>query len=168
MGKIAEVTVPAGGQATIDFSAIPQTYEHLLVVFAVRSDAAGQAANQTVLHVQINGDTGANYECVVDYNNTLERYQNQTSFYGAYVSAGGTPAGRPSAGLLELPHYLNTTWHKALLMRVAFSQGADSSTQMVEDARGYWASTAAITELTLSLRDGNFVAGSVATLYGVA
>lgn len=168
MGKIAEITVPAGGQATIDFAAIDQTYKHLVVVVTGRNDAAN---NESTLQMQLNGDTAANYDWV-----RTEGYAtgtNTSSGTGVAlptigsINGANAATGKASLVTVELANYAGTTFHKTWLASSADRTGYTPGGINVDALSGAWSNTAAITRLTLSLSAGNFAAGTVATLYGV-
>ena len=50
---IAQIEVPSGGQASIEFSSIPQTYTDLLIVHSLRSNRADATGDN--LKMSING-----------------------------------------------------------------------------------------------------------------
>lgn len=167
MGKIAEVVVPAGGQATIDFANIPQTYRHLAVI--VRGRGTDTGGFYTTLHAQINGDIGASYDGqrldASASNGNGTNVAGATSFDLGYFESGGAPAGSQSSNDYELLYYTDTTLRKQIKGRYNLAQGNAGIWTGIMD--GEWRNTAAISRLTLFLAAGNFAAGTVATLYGV-
>jgi len=167
MGKIAEIVVPAGGQATIDFTAIPQTYRHLAVI--VRGRGTDTGGFYTTLRAQINGDTGASYDGqrldASASNGNGTNVAGATSFDLGYFESGSAPAGSQSSNDYELLYYTDTTLRKQIKGRYNLAQGNAGIWTGIMD--GEWRNTAAISRLTLSLATGNFAAGTVATLYGV-
>jgi len=170
MGKIQTMTVPTGGQATIDFTAIPATYTHLVVVITGRNDAANNESN---LLMQLNGDTAANYDWA-----QVQVYSQSTAPAGSgaagataaqvgVMNGANAAASKASTTEINLPNYAGTTFHKAWLSSSADRTGYTPGGINVNAVSGAWSNTAAITRLTLSLSAGNFVAGTVCTLYGV-
>lgn len=178
--KVPAANLPAGGMTKIDevvlgaaaaditFSAIPATYRHLKVVFSGRGAAASSSRE---LRVRFNGDAGGNYD--------RESLRGNDTTAAAFTSAGGTyiggmeiagdsaPAGRVGAVSIDIPDYRGTTFHKALLATCFAARGTTGPDLFVFTIGGLWRSTAAITSVTLLLETGNFMAGSVATLYGM-
>jgi hypothetical protein len=149
--KLQEITVPAGGQATIDFTAIPTTYKHLLVYLRGRGD---QAVPLSVVNIAFNGDTVATHYAS---NNGGQRC--------GLIQGATTTAGQFSALSVELPDYTATTTHKAFVGQAQRSTDAAG----IEADAGFWTppADAAITEVTLSLSAGSFAAGTVCALFGV-
>jgi hypothetical protein len=56
--SIATVTVGSGGTSAINFTSIPSSYTHLQLRAIARDN---RSAENTVLYMQFNGDTGTNY-----------------------------------------------------------------------------------------------------------
>ncbi len=167
MGKIAEITVPAGGQATIDFTAIPQTYKHLVVTLTARTDGAYA---DTDIYLTFNGDTGANYDDQYLYS-TGTTSGNTSALAAAHMRAGLTAGANAPAGVyaettIEVLNYANSTPRKNVSVRT-FDHGSDTGAGYMIEEAGQWRNTAAVTRLTLTPAAGNFVAGTVATLFGV-
>jgi len=81
---LGSVTVGSGGQSSITFSAIPQTYTHLQVRMSLQTTGA------LWLQTDFNGDTSTNYSSHALYAN------------GSTVSAFGTATGSATYGYTEL------------------------------------------------------------------
>ncbi len=169
MSRLQEITVPAGGQATIDFTAIPATYTHLLLIVQARGDAAGSGSPFVLM--QLNGDATASYDTQLaqTYQSTsvgAEFIAQTAGRVGQCVSAGGV-AGAFAPTEILLSNYTNTTIRRAWLSsngeKIADASGGIVTNQFA----GEWRNTAAVTRLTLSLSAGNFAAGTVAQLWGI-
>ncbi len=172
MGKIAEITVPTGGQATIDFTAIPATYKHLLLIVTGQTTTASTTWEE--VHVQFNGDTAANYGDVFIYNpgsGAVSAGQSAGAAYGhlGWLGEGGVA----SAGLIEatIPRYADTTFDK-VYRATTYASGAPTpaGSKITLNAGGDWNSKAAITSIHLTAGasgTATFAAGTVATLFGV-
>jgi hypothetical protein len=163
--QLAKVTVSSGGQASIDFSSIPNSYSDLLLVF---SGASATSSSSDSLDMIFNGDTGANYNWACSFIVAAPGVN-------AYVANGATSlqlsdlqdSNSPTRAALArclIGNYANTSFYKAILAEDTYWNGL----------RGYiarsgeWMSTAAINEITLKPNGGtNFVEGTVCTLYGM-
>lgn len=177
-GSLAWETPPGGGgssgdmvriagnelataAATITFSSIPGTYRHLRLILTARSDAS---ATLDTVKLFANSDTTlANYKYKHFYGTTITGYNA-----GADAQVGfapGNTATASEAGSMEilLPHYAKTTYRK-----VFQSQFYTPGTPASGVANVVRLNTAAITDLTLDLATGQFMAGTCATLYGLA
>lgn len=183
--KVPAANLPAGGMTLIGstllaaaagsivFSAIPSTYKHLVLEVQARTDFAGLDK----LLARFNGDTAANYARHQAYHQASALTSiagNSSSFGVGYMYVGPCPgstatAGRAGSYRIDIPNYANTTFHKHLVAQGALSTGDTTADQYITWANGLWGSTAAITSITLLPESGsNLVAGSIATLYGVA
>lgn len=166
---ITEVVVGSGGQATIDFANIPQNFRSLRVAWSVRSTAS---ATNDGLNVRCNGDTGANYYSAGHYSGgtstSIGFNDDGNTTNGAwvgYVTGATSTANAFAGGALEIQCYSQTDRMKVGSAQSTLTEAPDffDVEQSIE-----WTSTAAITELTFFLSSGNFAAGSMITLYGIA
>jgi hypothetical protein len=166
---IAEVIVGSGGQATVSFSGIPQTYRHLQLVAVAR--VSGGTVWQNA-YVQFNGDTGANYE-----EEFLQIFGGGTSasFNGALsslpvglIAGGGAPANASSFVDMRIYDYARAFGSKQF-HSVSLGHGADGGGDYQrQEVAGTWENNAAISSITVSTDAGyDFAAGSVITLYGI-
>lgn len=167
MGKIAEIVVPAGGQATIDFPAIDQTYKHLVLTLSARTNGAYV---DTDLALTVNGDTTASYDD--QYYSTTGAGGGGSAATGATSARAGLTAGANAvAGVfaetsIEIINYASTTFRKTWQVET-FDHGNDAGNGFKIIESGQWRNTAAITRLTLTPSSGSFVVGTVATLFGI-
>jgi hypothetical protein len=161
---IATYTVPSA-QASYTFSSIPQTYTDLVLIINMQSSYTGDSGNGARL--QFNGDTGNNYS-----DTNLRGNGSSASSYrlssNSYIqlgllpsSGGGTPAGALGTGIAHIQNYSNSSTFKTVLGRT------NNSYAFVEASVGMWRNPAPITSITY-FGDGNILAGSTFTLYGIA
>lgn len=155
---LANITLGSAA-ASVTFSSIVGTYRDLFLVAQTGLSSAGQTVN-----VQLNSDTGSNYNTVIAYGDGSSKgsapVTNSTSIFAAYY---GVTANTPKAQLtFNFLDYSATDKHKSLLIR-----NADAG-YVVEMMAARWASTSAVTAVKLYPGAGNFVSGSTFTLYGVS
>ena len=161
--------VTSGSQATVSFSSISSAYRDLEIRVRARGTAA--ATNAFVL-ARFNGDTAANYdwEDLHAFGSTVSAVQAvaDTSLFLSIIPAASAPAN--AAGVIDtvIADYRGTTFYKALTSRSAVQIGTGGSTQGAYLTGGLWRSASAINSITILLGAGNFVNGSVVSLYGIA
>jgi hypothetical protein len=163
--KIAE-TVLAAAAASVSFASIPATYRHLRLVASLRGDAA--VATQA-LHLRFNGDATAVYDIEgLSVNLTSVNGRNETAVTSIYdyMDGANSVAGYSSPHVIDLPNYAGTTFYKSALLAGA-SMGSAATDKLALFTTGWWRSTAAINAVSLTPNAGNFVTGSVFTLYGM-
>jgi hypothetical protein len=155
----------ASAAASVTFSSIPQGYTDLVMIINMQSSYTGDSGNGARL--QFNGDTGSNYSYTFIRGNgsTAASYRDTSTTYTQIgllpSSGGGTPAGAFGTGIANIQNYSNSTTYKTVLGRT------NSTYASVEASVGLWRNTAPITSITY-FGDGNILAGSTFTLYGIA
>jgi len=161
---ISETTPTTG--STVSFTSIAATYRDLLVVIRGRSDSA---AGVVGVFLQFNGDTGANYfaQRITANNATVSAGASAagTSMQCGALAAATATAGRPGSTSCRIYDYRGTTFHKQFTSLDAYSTGTSAATQDEDFWSGVWANTAAINRVDVIIT-GNFVSGSVVSLYG--
>lgn len=147
-----------GSSATITFSSIPATFQHLQIRFNIRTGSSG-----TLLYMRINGDTGSNYA-----NHYIEGN-------GASVSASGFSATdkiyfpaeghntQPYAGIVDIHDYVSTTKNKTVRAFDGFDANGSGQVGLMS---GLWINTAAVNSVTFVLQS-NFSTDTTFALYGI-
>ena len=162
--------VPAGGVASYTFSAIPQYARHIRVIIQARGDTAANIVN---LYARINGDAGANYNYEYMYSNaavvTVGEVLGATTWIIGTVAAATATAKYSGTVDLLIPWYgvRNVNVFKLLFMSsnyVHFSAAAAGRYLM--QWQGDYVGNAPMTSIQFYPAAGNFVAGSVFTMYG--
>lgn len=162
MTKIAEVIL-TGSQATIVFSSIPNTFRHLKIFITAKEDAGGGG-----MYIQFNGDTGANYsnEQTLSQDTSVASSRSGPTAIATIGLVGISTdpiANRAACNEITVYDYARAVWQKNA---VGIGQRQDTSYYNWQ-AMVNWANTAAINAILLGVDDGgNFVTGTVATLYG--
>lgn len=154
------------GTGTVTFNSLG-SYTHLQIFWSARGT---ESANNSVLNLQFNGDTGANYdrEQIQGAGSTAsasEALAATSTIVGNVVASTGT-SDAAGTGTITVYDYRGTTFHKNVLSDNGWARLTTSGNFFKQVFAGRWRSTSAITSITLSLAAGNFVAGSLFTLCG--
>lgn len=157
-----------GSTGTKTFSAVPQTYSNLKIVFYGRSSASSIAEN---VQLQFNGDTGANYDwqAVSGNGSTAGAAQSigGTNIFLGDVAGATATTGAVGIGDAIIPRYADTIFDKSCTGTGQSKFGTSGTSFRARTVGGHWRSTSAITSLTVSLSAGNFVTGTVVELWGM-
>ena len=162
---LATVTVPSGGQASITFSGIPNTYTHLQIRATARTNRAS-ASDQFKL--QVNGDTSSNYSIHSVYGNgssaVSEGYSGQTN-WNTFDTLPAASASSNVFGevIVDVLDYASTTKNKTMRALGGFDNNGNGNIILSSSA---WYSTSAITSLNI-IAIGSFTQYSTFSLYGV-
>ncbi len=153
---------PTGTTAT--FSSIPASFTNLLIIGSVRGD---QAAVAVGLSLTFNNDGGSNYETTrVGTTDGAANTASSTSgnaFINVATFPGSTAAANYSAAIMILiPNYVGTTFNK-----IAMGYFGSPITVFQRLNMGAWNNTVAVNRIDLVAGTGNFVAGTVFSLYGM-
>ncbi len=153
--------------ASVTFSSIPATYEHLQLRTNIRT-ARASALEPTA--IQFNGDTGSNYAShrLIGQSSTplAGRETSQTRAY----ATGQMPTATAErsfygSGYVDILDYANTNKNTTIL----FLSGENEATYpYVTFGSALWDATAAVATILLyPLHGSNFARGSEFTLYGL-
>jgi hypothetical protein len=154
--EIADVTV-ASPQSAVTFSNIPQGYTDLKVVVSARSS---DTTATPWLYFSINGTgSGFTYRNINGDGSTV--YSSQSVF--AVNQSASRTANIFGSAEFYLPNYTSSS-HKSISSESVQENNATATAMFLGAA--LWANTAAVTSITFNT-DGNFVANSTFTLYGV-
>jgi|LakMenEpi03Aug12_release.lakeMendotaPanAssembly.Ray.scaffolds.fasta_scaffold276057_2 hypothetical protein len=150
---LANLTLTSS-DASVEFTSIPDTYRDLVLV------AQTKATGNTYGRVRVNGDTGSNYVRIRMFGNS-----------------GGASSGVNTLAAFDLSDLNTTDWnfdtlhfldasatdkHKTVLIRSSQTNVSEVSAQ-----GGRFASTSAITSITILTNSNAFEVGSTFALYGI-
>lgn len=159
--SIATVTVGSGGQASVDFTSIPNTYTHLEVRFIAK------ASTQTRMRLQINADTATNYSTHLLLGNGSSAFSaagpNEPKI--AISSLIESTANTFCAGVVSILEYKDTNKFKTVRSLSGFEDNTSNSEMAL--GSGAWRSTNAVTSLKFYLDSGNLGQYSSFGLYGI-
>lgn len=173
---IATTTVGSGGAASIEFSGIPQTFTDLKVVMTVRSsNTSANVGNYDPLGLQFNSSSSG-YTAREVYGSgsaavsaSLTTMTSFTSATVARLTDGGINNSNSTASVfssvdLYIPNYTSANYKS---FSMDFVEEQNQTANFGGLVAGLWSNTAAITSVSLFLKDGNFVQYSSISLYGI-
>jgi hypothetical protein len=154
---LANLTL-SGSAATVTFSSISSAYRDLFLVVSAKSTDGWE------LRMQLNGDTGANYNSVFMYfsgsaGSSQVTSQNQMKF--GFYGVGSTTV--ESAWKTSILDYSATDKHK-----IVHGNVGNTTSDMIDISHHRWASTSAITSLVVYPGSGSWSTGATFALYGVS
>ena len=167
--SIATMTA-AGGETSLTFSSIPQTYKHLHIRGVYR-DSSANSAQVAPLYIQFNADSGSNYayqagqamaNSTVSANNEISQTWIRIAGAGM-VSTSGVFGG----SIMDIQDYTSTVQNKSVRAIAGGSANTTTANYMTAISQGAWNSTAAITEVKIYSGNGNFLANTTFALYGI-
>lgn len=155
--------------ASFDVTGISQAYKHLEVIGDLRST---EAAIQTEVCVQLNGDSGSNYEHLYHFVVPSTTGQSTASvsdtkmIVGLVAGASSGTATDSGAIRILIPNYTGTTFRKNLHVGTSLTREAGND-PAITIGTGIWEATTAIDRITVFPASGNWKAGSRLTVYGL-
>lgn len=163
--------VLSSSAASITFSSIPATYTDLVVKISARG--SGNSVN--IYHLVTYNGSSTGYSDTLLYKdgtNTTLKSQNGTG--GAWYSYAGIglplPASQSTASTFDstevyIPSYTASQYKPASVFGV---QETNSTTQYMAVDASLWSNNSAITSITITCGDQNYVSGSSFYLYGIS
>jgi hypothetical protein len=155
------LAVGAGAAASYDFQNIPAFWTHLMIVFA-GGTASGNASD--LVRIRFNNDSAANYtrQYVLGSGATASALGETNQSTSTIGRVTGNSEIRGSAQIV-IPNYATSLRHPFIAQAFADVGG----TLYAYTLGGLWIQTSPITRVTILPDAGSFVAGSIATLYGM-
>lgn len=173
--KIATVTISGSSTTSITFSGIPNTYGHLMCLTSIGTQYGGATA---AMPIHYNGNTsgskyGFNYFTGNSSNGSFSGGSINTSYaWGLYVSNGDSSSGGTTAGFFSESQFYFPAYKQGMSMMQSITVGGAHNTtgttmQTGCHSGGSWNDTATITSISFDSTNGNYVDGSIVTLYGI-
>jgi hypothetical protein len=164
--QIAFVTA-AGGEKTLTFSSIPQTFASLQLRVLGRST---NASNDDLAFVRFNGSS-AGYAWHLLYGDGASvsasgASSSSSGSWAVYVPANNYNASMFGVSIIDLHDYSSTTRNTTARIFTGMNTNGGASQVMLNSA--LWNNAAAVTSVSLTMTTGNFAAGSAVALYGLA
>jgi hypothetical protein len=176
--SISTVTVGAGGQASIDFTAIPSTYKHLQIRYIGYSTRTNLPLDTYEVRLGTGSiDTTASYS----YHNLY----GDGSIAGATAAASTTTIQpvfcvgtlftsnpKSGAGVIDLLDYADTNKYKTVRILGGFDNNGTQGSGTQYGGRigltsGLWQKTTAVNTITLFPTNGSWGQYSSFALYGI-
>jgi len=160
--------VLAATAATVTFSSIPATYTDLVLRYSVRTDFASTSNNS---YHTFNSDTTAIYSdnFLFGTGTTVTASTNTgapSSVNDTSINAATSVASTFTSVELYLPNYLSTT---SKPYSIFFAREDNSATvNKVQVTAALYRNTSAISSITITTVNGNYVVGSSFYLYGIS
>jgi hypothetical protein len=153
-------TTLAGTPTSVTFSSIPATYRDLVLV--IRANTASTPEG----YLRLNSDTGSNYSTVwMRGNGSAAASSTSSTTYFRYsgdIALGGGVSFANGMAIINIMDYSTTNKHKTILAR------ANRSSNGVVASAGRWASTSAVTSVTVLWEASTaFAVGDTVSLYGI-
>jgi hypothetical protein len=165
--SIATVTVGSGGASSIDFTSIPNTYEHL----QIRAFARGNT-NDNIDDIawRFNSDSSVNYAAHYIIGNGSSAFAGAATGlnYAVWMRVANnlSPSNTFGIGILDILDYKNTNKYK--VGRSLSGVDNNNTTGQIMYTSSVWFSTSAITSITLlSTNSSSFRQYSSFALYGI-
>ena len=153
--------------ASVTFSSIPATYEHLQVrgSNAATGDSTGQA-----YYIEFNGSAGTAYSSCIFRGHTSSTGCNPldgTAYIQIYDGIHGSSTDRTEYATIIFDVFDYTNTNKNTSAMLIGGQSISNTNRRIWWGSGLWDSTAAITQIKFTPSSGNMRRGSEFTLYGI-
>ena len=163
--SIATVTA-SGSSNTLEFTSIPNTYQHLQIRGITRDTGASYGYN---VYMRFNSDSGSSYTYHgLEGNGTTGSSFGSSSagaqFPFATSSGGANASGTFAPIVCDILDYANTSKYK---VHRTFNGYDDNGSGYIEFRSGVWLNTAAVSTITLISTGSNFANYSTFALYGI-
>lgn len=163
-GKQLLATSSPSGVSSVTFSSIPTGFKDLELRVHGRASDAVTSEN---LLLQFNGDTGNNYDYQQENRFGRGTGNGVSSIQGPVIVGSSGTANYPSDVVIEIFNYSGTTFYKGIRCYQEFIQSAADAGMFYNLIGGWWRNTAAINAIKIACATGNFVTGSLVSLYGI-
>ena len=158
--KLIESKTLGTAAASIEFTSIPQTYTDLVVVCSLRGD---QNAANGFTNIGFNSSTSSFSTRFLQGDGSGAASSTGTRGI-AYLSNAFHTSNTFDSTTVYIPNYTGST-NKSFSADSVVENNATTSWQFI--VAGLWSNTAAITSIQITPNTGNFIAGSIISLYGV-
>ena len=156
--SIATTTVGGAGAASITFSSIPATYQHLQVRSLMTSSATGEFT------AAFNADTGANYYRHFLYGDGTLPYSGANALSSFVGYQAGIAANMFGVSVMDILDYTSTNKYTTVRTLAGMDRNGSGDIALYS---GLWKNTAAITSITIYPPSGTISQYSSFALYGI-
>lgn len=155
--SIATTTVGGTSVSSVTFSSIPSTYRHLQIRMYLNSAATNDVG------IYFNGDNNSAWHFLKGDGANATAGASTYQAGSGYTTVNGTSTS-PGGAITDILDYANSNKFKTV--RTLGGYDANGSGQIALRSM-YWASTAAITSVTIVAATSNFTQYSSLALYGI-
>ena len=161
-----------GGETSLSFSSIPQTYKHLQIRGIAKDSYTSGTGEATDTTLTFNNDTAQNYRNHQLRGNgtsaTASAPANATYSMAALITEiYGTATNMFGVSIVDIHDYASTTKYKTVRGFSGGDLNSGTTTSNVRLGSGLWMSTSAITSIQIQAAVSGFAAGSTFALYGM-
>jgi len=150
--------------SSIAFSSIPLDYDDLLVKISARGDRNNPSEAVTVL---LNSDTNNMFAIfLAGYNGGPGSFSVTNNLVNINIPGSTAAANTFSNASIYISNY-KLSQPKTLSSESVYSNNSTLDWQ-VDLTAGFWNNTAIVNSITATTNSGNFVSGSVVSLYGIS
>jgi hypothetical protein len=165
MELITSVTVGSGGAASVTLPAtgtIPQTYTDLKIVVSARGTYSGPGNSHSI---SLNGSSANFTSRLIQGSGTGTPVSGTLTQYIGDIVAANATANTFSNAEIYIPNYTSSNYKSISVDSVTENNATTAYATLVGLL---WSNTAAITSITLTNDNGNYVEGSTFYLYGIS
>jgi len=177
-GTLQETILANSTSSVVSFSAIPQTYSHLMLIIQGRGTST--TANAIECQVTLNGNTNNKYSYMeIQAFNTAPSpnqqpeadFANSQAAWSRFIQLPGSNLGssvNAGGGMAILPNYANSTFNKMFYAICGWGDGTDQNITL-QIRSGFFNPSGqnSINSLSIACSQGNFQSGSFFGLYGL-
>lgn len=164
--------VGTGSSATITFSSIPSTYQHLQIRGIARNATA--SGNYESTFFRFNGDTGNNYSghYLIGSGSAAESYAwtSNAGIYGTFTTTSNALSNNMSVFIVDILDYANPNKNTTIRVLNGFDNngtGASSYNQGIMGlSSGVWLNTTAVNSISINT-NSNWTTSTSFALYGI-
>jgi hypothetical protein len=150
--------------SSVTFSSIPQTYTDLKLVVSAKTQSIYESDGA---YVTFNGSSsGYSERTLMNINGTMYSFNASSAFinWGIVCTGAGATANTFGNSEMYIPNYTSSN-SKSTSSEI--SQENNGTATVMAITAALWSNSAAITSITLTAQNPNFVSGSTFYLYGI-
>jgi hypothetical protein len=157
--SIATVTVGGGGAASVSFSSIPSTYQHLQIRYTARTN---RAATSDLLNITLNGSATTTGHFL--YGTGAAVSSGVLNSFVGWATANSATSNAFGTGVIDVLDYENTNKNRVLRALAGWDGNGDGEIALTSVLQ---TSTTALSSFTITPASGSFVQYSSFALYGI-
>lgn len=163
---LLETTTLASSAASVTFSSIDQSYKHLQLRFVARTNTTGFTG--TDVFMEFNSSTSGYYKrhSLIGNGSAVSSNGDSTSTHShaGYILTDYQPANIFGTSVIDVLDYSSSSKNTTIRGLNGYAQSGNNFLQLFSSL---WNNTSAVTSVKLDAIQGDFVAGSRFSLYGV-